>query len=86
MSNSTIYDVSRLAGVSTATVSRVFSDPKRVKESTCSKVYEAAKILNYHPSAIARAMAKQKTDKIAYLICKRARPYWTNFMQVSAKG
>ena len=41
MSNSTIYDVSRLAGVSTATVSRVFSDPKRVKESTCSKVYEA---------------------------------------------
>ena len=86
MSNSTIYDVSRLAGVSTATVSRVFSDPKRVKESTCNKVYEAAKILNYHPSAIARAMAKQKTDKIAYLICKKGATILDEFYAGICEG
>ncbi|MEA5067010.1 MAG: LacI family DNA-binding transcriptional regulator [Eubacteriales bacterium] len=69
--NSTIYDVSRLSGVSTATVSRVFSDPERVREGTRRSVLEAAEVLHYHPNAIARAMAKQRTDKIAFLICKQ---------------
>ena len=66
-----IYDVSRLSGVSTATVSRTFSCPSRVKEATRRKVYEAAEALNYSPNAIARSMAIQRTDKIAYLICKQ---------------
>ena len=67
----TIYDVSRLSGVSTATVSRAFSEPDKVREATRRKVYEAAEVLNYYPNAIARAMARQRTDKIAYLICKK---------------
>ena len=66
-----IYDVSRLSGVSTATVSRTFSDPEKVKETTRRKVLEAAEVLNYSPNAIARSMARQRTDKIAYLICKK---------------
>ncbi len=66
-----IYDVSRLSGVSTATVSRTFSCPSRVREATRRKVYEAAELLNYSPNAIARSMAIQRTDKIAYLICKQ---------------
>ncbi len=69
--NATIYDVSRLSGVSTATVSRAFSDPERVRPATRRKVYEAAAVLHYQPNAIARAMARQRTDKIAYLICKK---------------
>ena len=68
--NSTIYDVSRLSGVSIATVSRAFSNPDRVRESTRRKVFEAAEVLHYSPNAIARAMARQQTDKIAFLICK----------------
>lgn len=69
--DATIYDVSRLSGVSTATVSRTFSEPARVRESTRRKVFEAAEILHYSPNAIARAMARQRTDKIAFLICKK---------------
>lgn len=69
--NPTIYDVSRLSGVSTATISRAFSAPERVRESTRRKVFEAAEALHYHPNAIARAMARQRTDKIAFLICKK---------------
>ena len=34
MDTPTIYDVSRLSGVSTATVSRTFTTPDRVREST----------------------------------------------------
>lgn len=70
MTNPTIYDVSRLSGVSIATVSRAFSAPDRVRESTRRKVYEAAEVLHYSPNAIAQAMALQRTNKIAFLICK----------------
>lgn len=71
MDTPTIYDVSRLSGVSTATVSRTFTSPDRVREETRRKVYAAAEALGYQPSAIARAMARQQTDKIAFLICKK---------------
>ena len=69
--NATIYDVSRMAGVSTATVSRTYYEPGKVKEATRQRVYEAAKALHYFPNAIDRAMVRQRTDKIAYLICKQ---------------
>ena len=65
--NPTIYDVSRLSGVSIATVSRTFSNPDLVRENTRRKVFEAAEILHYSPNAIARAMARQRTDKVAFL-------------------
>lgn len=67
----TIYDVSRLSGVSTATVSRAFSAPEQVREDTRRRVYDAASALKYTPNAIARDMALQRTNRIAYLICKR---------------
>ena len=67
----TIRDVSRLAGVSTATVSRTFSNPDCVSDRTRQSVMDAARILNYQPNAIARSMARQQTEKIAFLICKK---------------
>lgn len=69
--NATIYDVSRMAGVSIATVSRTYYEPEKVKEATRQRVYDAARELRYYPNAIARAMVRQRTDKIAYLICKQ---------------
>lgn len=69
--NATIYDVAKLSGVSTATISRAFSNPEQVRESTRRRVYETAEALHYYPNAIARAMARQRTDKIAFLICKK---------------
>lgn len=86
MANATIYDVSRLSGVSTATVSRAFSDPDSVRESTRNKVYEAAKVLKYQPNAIARAMARQRTDKIAFLICKKGATILDEFYASVCEG
>ena len=62
--NPTIYDVSRLSGVSIATVSRAFSNPERVREDTRRKVFEAAEVLHYSPNAIARAMAIRPTSEM----------------------
>ncbi|MDO5142332.1 MAG: LacI family DNA-binding transcriptional regulator [Eubacteriales bacterium] len=86
MRHPTIYDVSRLSGVSTATVSRTFSDPARVREGTRRRVYEAAAALDYQPSAIARAMARQRTDKLAFIICKKGATILDEFYAGICEG
>ncbi|HLK73070.1 MAG TPA: LacI family DNA-binding transcriptional regulator, partial [Streptosporangiaceae bacterium] len=43
----TLYDVARLAGVSTATVSRVVHGQDRVRESTRARVQQAIEELGY---------------------------------------
>ena len=49
---STINDVSRLAGVSKATVSRVLSGSRGVKEASRQAVLKAVDELNYRPNVI----------------------------------
>ncbi|MCI2104670.1 MAG: LacI family DNA-binding transcriptional regulator [Sphaerochaeta sp.] len=58
----TIRDIARLSGFSTATVSRAFSAPQRVSETTRKRVQEVAETLDYQPNAIARSMALQRTE------------------------
>ena len=55
MDTPTIYDVSRLSGVSTATVSRTFTAPDRVREETRRKVLAA------EPIDFAQALLHRKT-------------------------
>lgn len=58
---STINDVSRLAGVSKATVSRVLSGSRGVKEASRQAVLQAAEALNYRPNMIAQSLLSQTT-------------------------
>ncbi|MBC9893757.1 LacI family DNA-binding transcriptional regulator, partial [Salmonella enterica subsp. enterica serovar Paratyphi A] len=46
----TMLDVSRHAGVSKATVSRVLNGTGQVKESTRQKVFTAMQALDYRPN------------------------------------
>ncbi len=65
----TIKDVAEAAGVSTATVSRVYSDPKgRVSSATRRRVLRAAQDLGYKPHRGARALARQRSDLIGVLL------------------
>lgn len=70
----TIIDVARLCGYSKATVSRAYASPETVSEKTREKVYAAAKQLNYAPNAIARAMVRQRTENIAFIIHEKQYP------------
>ena len=65
---STINDVSRLAGVSKATVSRVLSGSRGVKEASRLAVLKAVDELNYRPNVIAQSLLSQSTGCIG-LIC-----------------
>lgn len=60
----TVYDVAQEAGVSIATVSFTFRQPERVKATTRETVLEAARKLNYVPSANARGLAHGRTGAL----------------------
>lgn len=67
MSN-TIYDIAKAAGVSIATVSRVFNEKGRVRESTRDKVLAVADKMGYHPQVFAQGLARKKKNSIMMFI------------------
>ena len=67
----TAYDVAERAGVSIATVSFTFRQPKKVKESTRALVHAAALELGYIPSASARGLAGGRTGALGLLSLER---------------
>ena len=66
--NPTIYDIAREAGVSIATVSRVFNDSSSVTQKTRKKVLAIANDLGYHPRALAQSLARKKTRIITVIV------------------
>jgi LacI family transcriptional regulator len=54
-------DVARLAGVSTATVSRAFNDPDKVSPLVRERVRQAALALDWLPNAAGRALASTRS-------------------------
>ncbi len=64
----TLYDVARLAGVSTATVSRVLHGQDLVRPATRGKVQRAIDELGYVPDGAAQSLSRRRKDVIG-LIC-----------------
>lgn len=66
----TIRDVAKSAGVSVATVSAVINSNSKVKvsEELRRRVEKAIKELNYKPNRIARALSKNDSQIIAYVV------------------
>ncbi|WP_066705684.1 LacI family DNA-binding transcriptional regulator [Curvibacter delicatus] len=63
-SHPTIDDVARMAGVSTATVSRVLNRPESVSEALRKKVTTAVSRLGYVPHAGARALMLRRSGTV----------------------
>lgn len=57
MSNPTIYDVARTAGVGIGTVSRVLNNSTRVSPETQEKVLSAIRVLGFRRSKVARQLS-----------------------------
>jgi LacI family transcriptional regulator len=72
----TISDVARLAGVSTATVSRVLSGVGRARPTTSARVVAAADTLGYRASGIARALKLRATRTLGLLVTDIQNPYF----------
>ena len=65
---SSARDVARLAGVSTATVSRALNVPSTVDPGTLSRVQAAIDKLRYVPHGAARALRSRKSDMIGAVV------------------
>lgn len=64
----TIREVARAAGVSVATVSRVWTGSSRVTEETSRRVREAAETMGYWPHAGARSLTTRQTGTLGVLL------------------
>jgi len=72
----TIYEVSKLAGVSLATVSRVINDSGTVTPKTREKVMAAIAELDYRPSSIAQSLASKRSNSVGILIPELYGPFF----------
>ncbi|MCM3780903.1 LacI family DNA-binding transcriptional regulator [Microbacterium hydrocarbonoxydans] len=72
----TIYDVAELAGVSPATVSRVFNGTS-VSDDKVAAVRDAAAKLSFTPNRMARSLRRQSSEVIALVIPDIENPYFT---------
>lgn len=73
----TIYDVAALAGVSPATVSRVFNG-RPVSDEKAKVVRDAANKLAFTPNRTARTLRNQNSEVIALVIPDIENPFFTS--------
>jgi LacI family transcriptional regulator len=76
----TIYDVARLAGVSTATVSRALNDTGQVAASKRFAIEAAVERLGYRPNTIARSLVTRSTQTIALLLPDITNPFYAELV------
>jgi LacI family transcriptional regulator len=72
----TIYEVSKLAGVSLATVSRVLNDSGKVTPKTREKVQAAIAELGYRPNSMAQSLASRRSNSVGILIPELHGPFF----------
>lgn len=70
-----IYDVSRQAGVSIATVSRVLNGNTKVREATREKVLKVMEEMGYTPNAFARGLGLDTMQTVGILCADSSDPY-----------
>ncbi|NMH60880.1 LacI family DNA-binding transcriptional regulator [Alteromonas ponticola] len=81
----TIKQVSEMAGVSSATVSRVINNTDTVKEKTRVKVMDAMARLGYRHNVLAASLASKKTNTIGYVVPELHGSFFGNMMAGSEK-
>lgn len=77
----TIKDVSRLANVSTATVSRVLNGGVSVSEAKRVAVLEAVHRLGYEPNAFARSLVTNRSGAIGVIVSEVSSGVYGAFVQ-----
>src|SRR5438552_5703988 len=76
-----IYEVAKRVGVSTATVSRVLSQPNVVAPATRRKVLEAIERLGYEPNSTAQNLRTLRTAKLLVTVPDISNPFFSLILQ-----
>ncbi len=78
MSNLTLEDIAKQAGVSRSTVSRVVNDHPNVREEVRQRVWEVIKRTGYHPNPAARTLASQRSWMIGLVLPRSVSSFFTD--------
>ncbi|MCL2550590.1 MAG: LacI family transcriptional regulator [Actinomycetia bacterium] len=73
-----ITDVAKRAGVSTTTVSYVFSGHRHVAQKTREHVLEIVREMGYEPNQLARGLRTRRSHTIALIIPDITNPFYTS--------
>jgi LacI family transcriptional regulator len=76
-----LKDVARLAGVSTATVSRVMNAQGPTSQAARERVMKAVAELDYHPNWLARSLRSRRTDTIGLIVPDIENPFFTSLVK-----
>lgn len=82
----TIIEVAAIAGVSTATVSRVLSRPDRVAEPTRVRVLEVIRSSGYAPNVAARTLRTLRAAKILLTVPDISNPFFASVIRGAAEA
>lgn len=77
----TIVEVAATAGVSTATVSRVLSQPERVSAQTRERVLKVVEALGYTPNGIPRMLRTSRAAKILLTVPDISNPFFASVIR-----
>jgi DNA-binding LacI/PurR family transcriptional regulator len=77
----TIYDVAKLARVSTYTVSCVVNKSAFVSPELTERVLQAVRKLDYTPNAVARSLQTRNTKTVGMLIPDIANPFYARVVR-----
>jgi LacI family transcriptional regulator len=72
----TIEDIAKAAGVSSATVSRVLNNPEIVRPDTIARVTAVIEAYKYKPNIFARGLMRSRTDSVGIIVPNISNPYF----------
>lgn len=81
-----MHEIARRAGVSVATVSRVFNLPDKVVPTTRARVEEIAKALGYIPNASARTLRTQRSKVLGVVLPTLLNPVFAECLSGIAES
>ena len=80
MDKTTIYDVAKAAGVSTATVSLALQNDPRVRLKTKQRILEVVNELGYTPNYMAQSLSKQATHTLGLIVPNLENPLFAQMI------
>ncbi|WP_312861797.1 LacI family DNA-binding transcriptional regulator [Segnochrobactrum spirostomi] len=75
-----LKDVAALAGVSSATVSRLLNGTLELPQETRARIDEAIRSLDYSPNPHARRLSRGRSDTIGLVVPDIANPFFATFV------
>jgi LacI family transcriptional regulator len=78
VTNLTLEDIAKQAGVSRSTVSRVVNNDPNVNENVRKRVQEVIRSTGYHPHAAARSLASHRSNMIGLVLPRTVSSFFTD--------